>query len=47
MSVGLNVRHGSDDSMTHSITSEGSNNIQVSAPGTPIPPHNQQDEYYE
>lgn len=39
-------RRGSDDSMTHSITSEGSVNNQVSAPGTPIQLHNQ-DEYYD
>ncbi|XP_060567137.1 cdc42-interacting protein 4 homolog isoform X3 [Ruditapes philippinarum] len=40
-------RHGSDDSMTHSITSEGSNNIQGSAPGTPVQQHIPPEELYE
>lgn len=40
-------RHGSDESMTHSITSEGSNNVHGSVPGTPVPQHIQQEEYYE
>lgn len=40
-------RHGSNESMTHSITSVDSNNIQGSVPGTPTPQHIQPEEYYE
>ncbi|XP_052790717.1 cdc42-interacting protein 4 homolog isoform X2 [Mya arenaria] len=40
-------RHGSDDSMTPSVTSIDSNNVQVSAPGTPSQLHQNQEEYYD
>ena len=40
-SEGKLQRHGSNNSMTHSITSDNSSNvIQTSVPGTPTPAHN-------
>ncbi|XP_052222309.1 formin-binding protein 1-like isoform X3 [Dreissena polymorpha] len=48
LSGGVMRRHGSDDSMTHSINSVDSSQMHPSAPGTPMPQHNNtQEEYYD